>query len=143
MTLSEHLAYLEAEYAAAVAAPLSRRRLQLVVALADAYADRLFAASGEDDVLVFRAALAARSQALALVMDLAALRPDGPALAIEAVEVPIARYGELGVEDFMVSLYNANTIRRVRIVLPDGGRLPAPEIVGEALAFLRDASAGS
>ena len=44
--LAKHLSYLEAEYAAALAAPLSRKRALLVALLVDAFADRLFVASG-------------------------------------------------------------------------------------------------
>lgn len=137
MTLSDHLDYLEAEYQAAWAAPLSRKRAMLVAGLIDAYADRMFAASGEDDVLAFRAGLAARSKALALVFGVWAMREGGPQLVTEAVTVPLDEYSKLGVEDFMVSLYNAHTVQRVRIALPDGGRLPALDVLGEALAFLR------
>jgi hypothetical protein len=106
----------------------------LVVMLADAYADRLFGAQDRaDDILRFRAGLAAQSEALGLCF---ALVRGEARLVTEAVEVPLAAYGQLSVEDFMVSLYNQHTVQRVRIVLGDGAGLPAHEVVREAVAFL-------
>lgn len=106
----------------------------LVAMLADAYADRLFGEQdATEDILAFRAGLAAQSEALGHCFALARgeLR-----LVTEAVEVPLADYGRLRVEDFMVSLYNQHTVQRVRLVLPDGPRLPGHEVVGEAVGFL-------
>lgn len=118
----------------ALTAPLSGRKLMLTVMLADAYADRLFGEQdGTDDILEFRAGLAAQSEALRLVF---ALVRGEARLVTEAVEVPISEYGTLRIEDFMVSLYNDHTVQRVRIVLADGARLPAHEVVGEAVGFL-------
>lgn len=109
----------------------------LVCGLADAYADRLFGKQdATDDILEFRAGLAVRSEALARVF--AVVRGEAR-LVTEAVEVPLAEYGQLRVEDFMVSLYNDHSVQRVRIVLPDGTRLPAHDMVGQAVAFLRAA----
>ena len=109
----------------------------LVAMLADAFADRLFAEQAEtDDILAFRAGLAARSEPLAQVF---ALVRGEARLVTEAVEVPLADYGKLRVEDFMVSLYNDHTVQRVRLVRPEGGRVLAHPVVGEAVAFLRDA----
>ena len=73
-------------------------------------------AGGADDRLVFRDAIAARSSSVARLMSLAALEPDGPRLQLVAVEVPPAGYPALPVEDFMVSLYSAMTVQRVRLV---------------------------
>lgn len=86
----------------------------LAAHLVDAYADRLFASRNEpaSDVLAFRAGLRASSPALALVFDLVAGTAE---LVTEAVEIPIAHYHKLSVEDFMVSLYNQHTVQRVRI----------------------------
>lgn len=109
----------------------------LVAMLADAYADRLFALAPEDDILDFRAGLAAESEALALVFGIAAMREAGPQLVTEAVAVPIADYGALAVEDFMVSLYNGHTVQRVLIALPDGGRHDVHAVLGEAVGLLR------
>ena len=134
--LAKHLSNLEAEYAAALAAPLSRKRAMLVALLIDAFADRLFTAAGAEDVLVFRAELAAKSSALALVFALAAQNSDGPQLILEPVPVPPSDYAQLSLEDFMVSLYNDHTVQRVRIAMPDGTRRDAPEILGEAIAAL-------
>jgi hypothetical protein len=102
--------------------------------LADAYADRLFGEQdATDDILQFRAGLAARSEALGLCFAL--VRGD-IRVVTEAVEVPLSEYGQLRVEDFMVSLYNHHTVQRVRIVRADGTRLPAHDVVGEAVRFL-------
>jgi hypothetical protein len=107
----------------------------LVCGLADAYADRLFGAQdATDDILAFRAALAVRSAALAQVF--AVVRGE-LRLVTEAVEVPLADYGQLKVEDFMVSLYNGHTVQRVRLVLADGTRVLAHPVVDEAIGFLR------
>jgi hypothetical protein len=107
----------------------------LAALLIDAVADALFAASGEDDVLEFRARLAKGSAALALVFGLCALRDGGPRLVTEAVEVPIADYPALTTEDFMVSLYNDRTVMRVRIAVGDQ-RHDAHAELGEALRDL-------
>ena len=131
--LRAHLAYLRAALEAAQAAPLSMRKAMLAVMLADAYADRLFAEDEADDVLAFRAGLAATSPDLGLVLELAAMRPEGVRLVTEAVAVPLAGYGALAVEDFMVSLYNDHSVQRVRIALPDGGRRDVHEVLAEAV----------
>lgn len=133
--LTAHLSTLEAEYAAALAAPLSRKRALLVALLIDAFADRLFAATGAEDVLVYREGLAAQSPALALVFALAG--QSGPQLVHDAVPVPLSEYSQLSVEDFMVSLYNDHTVQRVRIALPDGKRVDAHVMLGEAISALR------
>ena len=109
------------------------RKAMLAVMLADAYADRLFAEDEADDVLAFRAGLAATSPELGLVLELAAMRPEGVRLVTEAVAVPIAEYSSLAVEDFMVSLYNDHSVQRVRIALPDGGRRDVHEVLAEAV----------
>lgn len=135
--LGPHLAYLRAAQAEALAAPLSARKAMLAVMLADAYADRLFAAQdGIDDVLVFRERLAAGSPELALVFAIAAMREGGPRLVTEAVAVPIEEYGRLSVEDFMVSLYNDRTVQRVRVALPDGTRRDVHEVLAGAVDAL-------
>jgi hypothetical protein len=100
----------------------------------DAYADRLFGEQdGTDDILEFRRDLAGRSPELGLCF--AVIRGDAR-LVTEAVQVPLAEYGGLSVEDFMVSLYNDHSVQRVRMVLGDGTRLPAHEVVGQAIAYL-------
>lgn len=135
--LDTHLAYLRAAQAEALAAPLSARKAMLAVMLADAYADRLFAAQdATDDILVFRERLAAPSPELALVFALAAMREGGARLVTEAVAVPIEDYGRLTVEDFMVSLYNGHTVQRVRVALPDGGRRDVHEVLAAAVSRL-------
>ncbi|UJW85588.1 hypothetical protein [Devosia sp. SL43] len=135
--LAGHWDYLQTEWQAAQAAPLSRRRALLVAALIDAYVDRLFAAApDEGDILAFRTRLAGVSPALALVFALCAQHDDGTRLVVEAVEVPIADYGSLGVEDFMVSLYNDHSVQRVLIGLPDGSRPLAQTVLADAMVAL-------
>lgn len=108
----------------------------LAAHLVDAYADRLFAARAEPaaDVLEFRAELANTSAALAAIFDLVAGRAD---LVLEAVEIPLADYGKLGVEDFMVSLYNGHTVQRLRIVGSDAIRQDVHEVLAAAVEALR------
>ena len=141
-TLEQHFTYLEDARRAARSAPLSARKAMLAAMLIDAYPDRLFAAgeTGAEDILAYRAGLAAGSDALALVFALSALRDGGPRLVTEPVAVPIADYPKLGVEDFMVSLYNGHTVPRVRIALPDGGRRDVHEVLAAAVAALRAVS---
>ena len=122
--------------AAARAAPLSRKKAMLAVLLIDQAADARFAASGEGDILAFRAELAAESEALALVLALAAMGADGPQLVVEAVAVPLAEYPMLGVEDFMVSLYNGQSVQRVLVATPDGARRDVHEMLVAALSTL-------
>lgn len=110
----------------------------LVAALVDAYVDRLFAADPDtDDILDYRAKIAARSLALGQIMALCSGQ-DGVRLVIEAVSVPLADYGTLGVEDFMVSLYNDLSVQRLRLVLPDGTRRDMLEVLDEAIAALSE-----
>ena len=125
--------------AAALNAPLSRKKAMLVALLVDAALDEAFAGqTGGGDILAFREERASRSEALRLVLDLAAMRPDGPKLVLDAVEVPIRDYGSLKVEDFMVSLYNDHTVQRVLIALPGGGRRDGLEVLAEAVGAVRE-----
>ncbi|OEO32932.1 hypothetical protein VW23_008950 [Devosia insulae DS-56] len=114
---------------------LSRKKAMLAAHLVDAYADRLFSARAEPaaDVLEFRAGLASVHPALATIFDLVAGRVE---LITEAVEVPLAEYSKLGVEDFMVSLYNGHTVQRLRIVGPDGSRQDVHEVLAGAVEAL-------
>ncbi len=98
-----------------IAAPQSRKAAMLVVLLIDRAIDDRFAHSGSDDRLAFRAALAASSPALALVMAVAAMRADGARLVLEAVALEAADAAALSEPDYMVSLYNAGTVQRVLI----------------------------
>lgn len=108
----------------------------LVAALVDAYVDRLFTADPEaEDILQFRTGMGQRSEALRLVMALCGQR-DGSRLVTEAVAVPIADYGSLAVEDFMVSLYNDHSIQRLRLVTPDGARSDMMAVLDAAIAGL-------
>ena len=133
-SLQQHRDYLEGEWQGLQAAPLSRRKAMLVAGLVDAYVDRLFAsAAGVDDILEFRAGVAAGSRALGLIMALCRGRGS---LVMQSVAVPIADYGALSVEDFMVSLYNDHSVQRLRLVLPDGERCDILGILGEAIGAL-------
>ena len=130
------LAQATAAVAAARAAPLSLKKAWLAALLVDQAADALFAAehAGQgDDILVFRANLAGQSEALALVFAIAGRELE---LVTETVEVPLGDYGNLTVEDFMVSLYNAHTVQRVRVVLADGTRADVHEVLERALKDL-------
>ncbi len=118
-SLEPHFSYLTAELAAARAAPMSAKRALLVALLIDAYVDRLFGASGEDDLLAWRARRAAESPELGLVMDVAAGRAE---LVVEAVAVPIEDYPRLSEAEFMVSLYNGRTVPRVLIAQGEARR---------------------
>lgn len=108
----------------------------LVAVLIDAYVDRLFAADPQkDDILAFRATMAAQSEALALVMDLC--RHTGEwQLSVQTVPVPLADYGALEVEDFMVSLYNDHSVQRLRLVSPAGHNRDAGEVLCAAVDAL-------
>jgi hypothetical protein len=121
-------------FAALEAAPMSRKRAMLAVLLIDAEIDRRLAAGG--DILTHRAALAAREPALALVMELAAMREAGPRLVLEPVEVPPADYPGLSEAEYMVSLYNNATVPRVRVALVDGSRHDALAALRAAVAAL-------
>ena len=136
MSLDQALSQATAAVAAARAAPLSTKRAWLAALLIDQAADALFAVKlgGQgEDILAFRAELAAKSEPLALVFAIAGRERD---LVTEAVEVPVRDYPNLGVEDFMVSLYNAHAVQRVLIALPDGGRRDVHEVLAEALEAL-------
>lgn len=133
------LAQATAAVAAARQAPLSVKKAWLAALLVDAAADALFAArhgGRGEDLLAFRAGLAAQCAALGLVFGVAGRTLE---LAIEAVEVPVRDYPKLGVEDFMVSLYNGHMVQRVRVVLADGGRADVHEVLAEAVRFLAGA----
>src|SRR5690348_8723053 len=113
--------------------PLSRRKALLVAVMLDNLCDDLFALTrsgapsrlaAAEDVLAFRHALRKASPALGLVFDLCSGGPEAAALVIRAIAVPIDDYPSLPVDDFMVSLYNGNTIQRVMITSADGGSRP-------------------
>lgn len=136
---------IEAAFAEAEAAPLSAKKALLVALLIDREVDRIFAAhaSASEDLLSFRAGIAASAPALAEIMTLAALRPDGSRLAIDAVKVPLADYGALSTADFMVSLYNDNTVQRVLLTHPHGPRTEIHPLLKAAITELRGINARS
>lgn len=100
----------------------------------DAAVDVLARAGDENDILAGRSALRHHLPALAPILDLAAM--DGTTLVLEPVEVALGDYPALGVEDFMVSLYNGRTVPRVLIAWPDGRRQDVHEALASALAGL-------
>jgi hypothetical protein len=119
---------------AARAAPQSRRKAMLAALLLDAAIDALFEASGQDDVLAFRSNLELRHAELKPILDLAAM--EDTTLVLEPVEIAIGDYPALGVEDFMISLYNGRIVPRVLIVSPQGARIDVHEALASALAAL-------
>src|SRR5215216_6743247 len=96
--------------------PLSRKKAMLLALLIDAQID----AQADDDLLAYRAALAKANPALGLVMDLCAMREGGPSLVLEPVTITAADAASLREADYMVSLYNAATVQRVRFAWRDG-----------------------
>ena len=144
--MSFGFADIEAAFASARAHPLSSRKTLLVAVLLDNFCDHVFEALrwpapdrifAAEDVLAFREHLRQEIPALGLIFDLCAVAPGGPRLETRAVEVPIEAYGGLSIEDFMVSLYNGNTVQRVAIVLADGKMYLAHEVLGEAIEELK------
>ncbi|GLS19238.1 hypothetical protein GCM10007874_22550 [Labrys miyagiensis] len=124
---------------------LSSRKTLLAAVLLDNFCDRAFEALRRsspsrifdaEDVLAFRERLRAEEPALGLIFDLCASAPGGPRLEIRAVAVPIEEYGRLSIEDYMVSLYNDNTVQRVVIAAGDGSMQLAHEVLGKAMAYL-------
>jgi hypothetical protein len=143
LTLADHFALVDDEYQASLKALLSIRQAWLVATLIDHLPDRVFAAYRDtapekvfnaEDLPAYRTILRQNSPALATIFDLCALRPEGPTLKVVAVEVPIAEYHKLSVEDFMVSLYNQNSVQRVVVAWRDGRQALAHEVLGEALS---------
>jgi hypothetical protein len=109
--------------------PLSRKRAMLLALLVDEAIG-----AGVDDPLAARTATA--DNALAIVMELCAMREDGPRLVLEQVVVAAADAAGLSEADYMVSLYNGGTMQRVRIAWPDGRRADALEVLRQAVAAL-------
>jgi hypothetical protein len=134
--LPESLAAARAAVDAAGTAPQSRKKAMLAALLIDGAVDALFEASGDDDVLAFRAALSRRRPALQPILDVVAMAESGAKLVIKPIEVAIGDYPALGVEDFMVSLYNDRTVPRVVIAWPDGRWLDVHISLADALAAL-------
>ena len=104
------------------ASPLSRKRAMLLVLLIDAAVGLEARRNAHPDV--------------ATVMDLAAMREDGPRLVLEPVTVSAADAPALPEADYMVSLYNGGTVQRVRVAWPDGRRADALTVLRRAVAVL-------
>jgi hypothetical protein len=134
-SLEGHFAYLEEAVADAREAMLSRRKAVLAAYLIDAFVDRLFTARAEPagDILAFRAGMAETHPPLGLILDLVSGRAE---LLLETVQVPLADYGKLSVEDFMVSLYNQHSVQRLLIATSDGGREDVHAVIAAAIATL-------
>lgn len=142
LTLADHFALVEDEYRQSLAAPLSVRQAFLTAVLIDHLPDRAFAAYrasdptkvfDAEDLPAYRALLRSRSRALADIFDLCALKPDGPVLKVVAIAVPISDYPSLSVQDFMVSLYNGNTVQGVVVAWPDGAQTLVHEVLAEGI----------
>ncbi len=135
--------------AASEAATLFARKAILVAVLLDAFADRAFDAwrdrrervFGAEDVLAYRAAVAAACPEMAAVFGDVARADTISRIAVRTVKVPLPEYGELSVQDYMVSLYNQNTVQRVMLV-GDGPDRPAHPVLRDAIAFWRGQLAG-
>jgi hypothetical protein len=110
--------------------PLSRKKALLLALLIDAAIE-----AGADDPLAARAA-AASDAALALVMELCAMREEGARLVLETVAITAADAATVREADYMVSLYNAGTVQRVRISWTDGRRENALAVLRQAVAAL-------
>ncbi len=80
----------------------------------------------------------AAARAPSRVSSILALRVAGDKtrLAIESVTVPLADYGRLSVEDFMVSLYNDHSVQRLLLVSADGTRHDMLDTLEGAIAAL-------
>lgn len=129
--------FLEDAWDAFTNAPLSKRKAMLFVMLADGLLDELFEHQTEsDDRIEFRQKVAAHSSSLALMMKLAAHRPEGPTLVLAEHKIPVAHYGSLSVEDFMVSLYNDHSVQRLMVDVGDGEPIAAEYVLKDALAEL-------
>ena len=122
-----------AALAALEASPMSRKKAMLLVLLIDAAVDA--ARPDGADVLAHREAVARRSEALALVMELAAIREGGARLVVEAAEVTADEYPALGEARYMVSLYNEATVPRLVIVGAGAVRAALP-VLRRAVAEL-------
>lgn len=122
--------------AALRAAPLARRKALLVAMLVDAYLDRLFAAGDlGDDILMFRATVAQNCAGLGPVIALCSGH-DKTRLVTAAVAVPLEEYGQLGVADFMVSLYNDHSVQRLLLETGTGERLDMLATLDAAISEL-------
>ena len=123
---------ISAALAALEHAPLSRKKAMLLALLID----EAIEVSANDDPLAHRAAVAQTHPALALVMELCAMREDGPRLTLEPMTITAADAPALHEADYMVSLYNSGTVQRVRLAWPDGRREDALTVLRQAVAEL-------
>lgn len=131
------LAPLTTAIARAADAPLSRRRAMLAVLLADDFVERCYSEQPgrAEDVLAWRASLAAASPALALIFQLAAMEPEGARLVIEAVAVQTEARAGLNTPDYMVSVYNHGTVQRVLVAVGEA-RHDVHAVLAEAVRVL-------
>jgi len=111
---------------------MSRKRAMLLVLLIDAAIDAR-CPKGRDP-LAHRQELAADA-ALALVMELAAMRAGGAQLAVAQREVSAAEYPALSEAEYMVSLYNGATLPRLVITGAGEARAALP-VLRQAVAML-------
>lgn len=145
MSPEAHLVLIEAELALFVSHPLSTRQARLVAALLDVMPDRVYAARRESagsilfatDRADYRRKVLAASPAMALI---AALAEGQARLATIAYRVPAEAVEQMDVRDFMVSLYNDQTVPRL-VLERDGEQTLATELFAQAAAFWGDARA--
>ena len=112
---------------------MSRKKAMLLVLLIDAAIDAVRPDGA--DVLAYRRRVAEASEALGLVMELAAMREGGAELEVEARDVAPEEYGTLDEARYMVSLYNEGTVPELRIVGGGTARAALP-VLREAVAAL-------
>jgi hypothetical protein len=143
--LANAFAGIQEAFRIAGAHPLSSRKALLVAVLLDNFCDRAFEILRKlgsaqvfqaPDVLAFRRCLRNEEPALGLIFDLCATAPNGPRLETRTIEVAIEAYGELSIEDYMVSLYNANTVQRVVIVNEMGEFQAAHHVLHKAIMYI-------
>lgn len=129
-------------FADSLAAPLSVRQVRLVLAMLDMLPAHAFAGfrsepglvDGAEDLPAYRSRLAQRAPALRLIFEGGEI-DGGSRLRLGPMPVTEGMLMTLPVEDFMVSLYNDNTVQRVFIGARDGSLRLAHEVLGEAMAW--------
>jgi hypothetical protein len=125
-------------------APLSRRKAMRAVVLIDGLLDKISESGAVgDDLPEARRAIAAKWPSLAVIMDLAGVERDGPSLVVMEQEVPLKRYQDLAVEDFMVSLYNNHCVQRLVVIGAAMAPIPMEHLLDKALEELTILGSGA
>ncbi|MER7796730.1 hypothetical protein [Microbacterium sp. NPDC096154] len=123
---------LRAALAALERSPLSRRKAMLLILMIDAEVERRAAG----DPLAHRIAVAASDPSLALVLEVAGMRDDGPRLVTAPVTLADHETLQVSEADYMVSLYNAGEVWRLFTAWPDGRRVEALPTLRAAVTSL-------